>query len=314
MALVNPHPALKVSVPMNPMVDGWMGDDWFHNGAFRAAEDALHLRPGGDAQAARRSGGPGTTTTTTCSWRRARRASWAGATAWSRSASGGRSSSTRAYDAFWREQAVDKLPGRPAPEGAGDARPQPLGPGGHLRRHRRLQGHRAEGHRQRQGASWSWAPGTTGRRSARAARWARCASDSDTALSFRREILRPFLDQYLKDGAPKADVAPVTAFETGTNTWRRLPGWPAGCASGCTVTADALLPGRRAEERGSTRRRPAMPPSTSTSRIPPSRCPSARPGRSVGYDAAQTWRQWLVGRPARGLGPHRRRWPSSPSP
>src|SRR3954469_1876846 len=35
MALVHPHPALKVSVPMNPMVDGWMGDDWFHNGAFR---------------------------------------------------------------------------------------------------------------------------------------------------------------------------------------------------------------------------------------------------------------------------------------
>ncbi|GFE94369.1 hypothetical protein DmAi_24280 [Acetobacter persici] len=34
-ALFNPHPALKVSVPMNPMVDGWMGDDWFHNGAFR---------------------------------------------------------------------------------------------------------------------------------------------------------------------------------------------------------------------------------------------------------------------------------------
>src|ERR1700685_1418139 len=31
----NPHPALKVSVPMNPMVDGWMGDDWFHYGAFR---------------------------------------------------------------------------------------------------------------------------------------------------------------------------------------------------------------------------------------------------------------------------------------
>ena len=35
VALVNPHPALKVSVPMNPMVDGWRGDDWFHNGAFR---------------------------------------------------------------------------------------------------------------------------------------------------------------------------------------------------------------------------------------------------------------------------------------
>jgi putative CocE/NonD family hydrolase len=46
MALVNPHPALKVAVPMNPMVDGWMGDDWFHNGAFRELKYALHLRTG----------------------------------------------------------------------------------------------------------------------------------------------------------------------------------------------------------------------------------------------------------------------------
>ena len=35
MALVDPHPALAVAVPMNPMVDGWLGDDWFHNGALR---------------------------------------------------------------------------------------------------------------------------------------------------------------------------------------------------------------------------------------------------------------------------------------
>ncbi|HEX7681382.1 MAG TPA: CocE/NonD family hydrolase, partial [Thermoanaerobaculia bacterium] len=66
---------------------------------------------------------------------------------------------------------------------------------------------------------------------------------SDTALSFRREILRPFLDHYLKDDAPKADVAPVTAFETGTNTWRRLPSWPAGCDTGCTVKPTPLYLG-----------------------------------------------------------------------
>ncbi len=35
MAEINPHPALKAAVPESPMVDGWMGDDWFHNGAFR---------------------------------------------------------------------------------------------------------------------------------------------------------------------------------------------------------------------------------------------------------------------------------------
>ena len=35
MALVDPHPALKVAVAIAPMVDVWRGDDWFHNGAFR---------------------------------------------------------------------------------------------------------------------------------------------------------------------------------------------------------------------------------------------------------------------------------------
>src|SRR5262245_3365831 len=51
MALVNPHPALKVAVPMNPMVDGWRGDDWFHNGAFRQQNIAyIH-----DQEATRRS-------------------------------------------------------------------------------------------------------------------------------------------------------------------------------------------------------------------------------------------------------------------
>ena len=35
MALLHPHPALKAAVPESPMVDGWMGDDWFHYGAFR---------------------------------------------------------------------------------------------------------------------------------------------------------------------------------------------------------------------------------------------------------------------------------------
>ena len=29
------QPPLKAAVPQSPMVDGWRGDDWFHNGAFR---------------------------------------------------------------------------------------------------------------------------------------------------------------------------------------------------------------------------------------------------------------------------------------
>ena len=40
MGLINPHPALKAAVPQSAMVDGWMGDDWFHFGAFRHHEPA----------------------------------------------------------------------------------------------------------------------------------------------------------------------------------------------------------------------------------------------------------------------------------
>ena len=35
MALLHPHPALKVAAPESPMIDGWMGDDWYHYGALR---------------------------------------------------------------------------------------------------------------------------------------------------------------------------------------------------------------------------------------------------------------------------------------
>jgi putative CocE/NonD family hydrolase len=35
MAGINPHPAVKAISPQAPMIDVWMGDDFFHNGAFR---------------------------------------------------------------------------------------------------------------------------------------------------------------------------------------------------------------------------------------------------------------------------------------
>jgi putative CocE/NonD family hydrolase len=118
--------------------------------------------------------------------------------------------------------------------------------------------------------------------------------ESNTSLTFQREVLRPFLDHYLKDDAPKADVAPVTAFETGTNTWRRLTAWPAGCASGCTVRATPLYLQPRlglafaAPDAGG----PAYDEYVSDPAKPvPFR---ARPTRPVGYDNGLTWPEWLV--------------------
>ena len=35
MAGIDPHPAVKAISPQAPMIDVWIGDDFFHNGAFR---------------------------------------------------------------------------------------------------------------------------------------------------------------------------------------------------------------------------------------------------------------------------------------
>ncbi|MDH4066354.1 MAG: CocE/NonD family hydrolase, partial [Acidobacteriota bacterium] len=118
---------------------------------------------------------------------------------------------------------------------------------------------------------------------------------SDTGLYFRQHVLRPFLDHFLKDEAPPMDVAPVTAFETGTNTWRRLPSWPSGCAEGCrvtptpyylaagfrvTTTAPGAAAGGAFDEYVSD---PAKP-------VPY----RARPISPVAYDTPMQWSQWLV--------------------
>ena len=292
MALVNPHPALKVSVPMNPMVDGWMGDDWFHNGAFRQV-GASYIH---DQEASRKSD---------TRW-------WSSyfddydtfMAAGSAGELGRRHGLEQvgfwrkllehpAYDAFWREQAVDRvLAAQPLkvpvmlvhslwdqediygaiavykaikPKDTGNDKVfLVMGPWHH-------------GQEIREGSALG------------AIRFG-----SDTALTFRREILRPFLDQYLKDGAPKADVAPVMAFETGTNAWRRLPAWPAGCASGCSVKPAPLYltSGGKLDFAAPRAGETAFDEYVSDPEKP---VPfQARPILQSSFDDGKSWREWLV--------------------
>jgi putative CocE/NonD family hydrolase len=116
---------------------------------------------------------------------------------------------------------------------------------------------------------------------------------ADTARDFRRNVLAPFLAQHLKDDAPKADVAPVTAFETGTNAWRRMTAWPpkakedgGGPAplylrSGLKLSFDS--PGTDDGAFDEYVSDPAKPV--------PFR---ARPIQPMGYAEGQTWSRWLV--------------------
>lgn len=292
MALVNPHPALKVAVPMNPMVDGWMGDDWFHNGAFRQqnmpyiyeqvgtrSNEAkwwsshfddydMYLQAGSAGELGRRRG-----LEQIGFWRKLLE--------------------HPSYDAFWREQAMDKV-----------LASQPLKVPvmlvhslwdqediyGDIAVYKAIKSKDTTNDK----VFLVMGPWHHGQEIEDGSTLGALKFNSDTALYFRRGILRPFLDQYLKDGAPKADLSPVTAFETGTNAWRRLPSWPAGCATGCRVQPAPLYldAGLKAS---------FAPPKVGDAPFeeyvsdPAKPVPfRARPVRPTGYTSDLTWVQWLV--------------------
>ncbi|HXJ37672.1 MAG TPA: CocE/NonD family hydrolase, partial [Bryobacteraceae bacterium] len=108
---------------------------------------------------------------------------------------------------------------------------------------------------------------------------------TDTAYYFRQNILRPFLDQYLKDGAPKANLAPVTAYETGGNRWQNFNAWPAGTQSTRLFLAANGKTSFSAADNGFDEyvSDPAKP-------VPFRQ----RPIQPVGYDGGMTWPFWLV--------------------
>jgi uncharacterized protein len=292
MALVNPHPALKVSVPMNPMVDGWMGDDWFHNGAFRQQnmpyiwEQVAHrkneekwwtaffddydlfLQAGSAGELGRRHG-----LDQVGFWRKILE--------------------HPDYDAFWRDQAVDKILG-------GQPLKVPVMLVHSLWDQEDIYGAPAV-YRAIEPKDTAndkvflvMGPWHHGQEIADGSSLGALRFGADTGLYFRREILQPFLDQYLRDGAPKADVAPVSAYETGTNTWRRLSSWPSGCASGCTVRPTPLYlgAGLRAGFAAPQAGDAAFDEYVSDPAKPvPFR---SRPIQPVGYGDGFTWSYWLV--------------------
>jgi putative CocE/NonD family hydrolase len=294
MALVNPHPALKVSVPMNPMVDGWMGDDWFHNGAFRQQNMPYIYE-----QEATRGNKAKWWVSHFDDYDEYMQAGSAGEL--------GRIHDLEqvgfwrkilehpSYDAFWQQQAMDKILGA-----------QPLKVPVMLVHslwdqediYGAIAVYKAIKPKDANNANvfLVMGPWHHGQEIGEASSLGALKFSSDTGLYFRKEILAPFLAQYLKDGAPKADVAPVNAFETGTNQWRRLVAWPAGCVTGCVLRATPLYlnPGLKLSfsEPSASGAGSAFDQYVSDPAKPvPYR---ARPSQPVGYSGRFTWPKWLV--------------------
>ena len=292
MALVNPHPALKVSVPMNPMVDGWMGDDWFHYGAFRQ-QNMPYIY---EQEASR---------TNDYRW-------WSGHVddydQYMSAGSAGALGKTHdleqvgfwrqllahpAYDSWWSQQAMDKV-----------LAAQPLTIPvmlvhslwdqediyGAIAVYQALEPKDTANDK----VFLVMGPWYHGQEIEDGSALGAIQFNRNTSLDFQRNILRPFLDRYLKDGAATDRVAPVNAFVTGTNEWKRLSAWPAGCAAGCTIHPTPLYlgAGLKAGFTGPVAGDAAFDEYVSDPAKPvPYR---ARPSQPMGYVAPLTWSEWLV--------------------
>ena len=108
MALLGPHPAMRVAAPESPMIDGWMGDDWFHYGAFRQVN--LDYFTGqsserGDGGGVPRPGGDDYTNFL----EEGTAGHWADVHGFKQLPWWIRFSAHPAYDVFWQLQALDKL-------------------------------------------------------------------------------------------------------------------------------------------------------------------------------------------------------------
>ena len=292
MALVRPHPALKVAVAMNPMVDGWMGDDWFHNGAFRE----LNLDYIYGQEATRKSEEK---------WWRSHFDEY---DAFLSAVSAGEMARRHgleqvgfwrkvlahpSYDAFWRDQAVDRVL-------AAEPLSVPVMLVGGLWDQEDIYGATAVYRALKPKDTANdrvflvLGPWSHGQEAGEGSSLGALKFGCDTSLHFRQDILRPFLAAYLKDGAPASGVAPVTAFETGTNRWLRLPAWPAAGEAGGTVRTTPLYlrAGLRVSFAAPDAADAAFDEYTSDPAKPvPFR---ARPIQPVGYDNGMTWSQWLV--------------------
>ena len=231
MALLNPHPALKVAAPESPMIDGWMGDDWFHYGAFRLANIAWL---GG--QTGYKGGG---TVPPTGGWddydnfREVGSAGdWAKKSGYDQLPYWTRMSQHPAYDGFWSGQALDKLlAANPSnvptiwEQGLWDQEDMY----GAITAWEALKAKGKTGNNFLVMGPWRHSQINREGRSLGPFQW-----DGDTAAQFREQMVLPLFDQYLKDG-PAANLPQAAIYNTGENHWDRLANWPLACESGCAA-------------------------------------------------------------------------------
>ena len=118
--------------------------------------------------------------------------------------------------------------------------------------------------------------------------------DGDTALQFRRDILKPFFDQYLKDGAGKADTPPVFIYNTGENHWDRFNSWPLACEAGCAAKPRPLYLTSNFSLSFEAQASGSQPDASYDEYVSDPAKPVPYQPRPVRFADSEAWRRWLV--------------------
>jgi uncharacterized protein len=290
MALLHPHPALKVAAPESPMVDGWMGDDWFHYGAFRqpnidyvlgqtsnrgkgvrspreGRDDYTNFLEAGSADALAKSEGMEQLPF----WRVI--------------------VEHHTYDGFWQSQALDKLIVQQPltvptmwEQGLWDQEDM----WGAIHSYRAL---KAKGTPDSMNhlvmGPWFHSQVNREGRALGPLVWA-----TDTTAQWRQDVLLPFFNQYLKPGSPNADTPPVLIYNPGEDRWERPSVFPESCEKGCPVESRPLY--LRADGKLSFEApAPGNGPKFDEYVSDPAKPVPYRPRPVVASDSAG-WRSWLV--------------------
>ncbi len=296
MAGIHPHPAVKAISPQAPMTDVWLGDDFFHNGAFRETYGFDYVQ---ELEAQKSDKNPDSQEDQYTFF--LNHTNFAGAAASAKMTglpTARRFLTEPTYTKFWQSMAVERSLGRPevptlevggywdqedmwgpqaeyaalhAQEDA-DGRTDPqhkvflvLGPWNH--------------------GGWARGPGQE-----LASRFGKVTfSGVPTGAVYRSSMEAPFFEFYLKD-KPGFQLEDTASFRTGENTWHRYPSWPpvqgfhqvnAYLAQGAALTSTA----------------PARDPGTPSATYvadPANPIPYRhRPIQST-YGKQSEWRTWLV--------------------
>ncbi len=220
----DPHPALAAAVPLNPVVDVWKADDWFHWGAFRGyyafdfiyvmetAMDSYEYYPYETPDMYTWLLNKGAMATALGPLLDDRHEMWA------------RIVENPSYGPYWKDVAADQWfdnPSRIVPT---------------------LHVHSVWDQEDIYGSPAAFAamerhdpnndlnyfvlgPWRHGQHFYDGSHLGDITFDQDTGKWYREEILKPFLRRYLH-GDEDVDLAPVMAFETGKNRWRAFEQWP----------------------------------------------------------------------------------------